>query len=159
MTLAHPTTDWDALAQAFGAVETIRDLNQREKLSKDYYYFSPILQGQLANRVADLVVRPSCEADVLAAAKICVAARVPVTVRGAGTGNYGQCIPLAGGVVLDLSKMNAVKRVEAGVAWVEPGAKLAAMDKVTRETGWELRMYPSTYRSATIGGFIGGGSG
>jgi FAD/FMN-containing dehydrogenase len=109
--------------------------------------------------VADLVVRPSCEADVLAAAKICVAARVPVTVRGAGTGNYGQCIPLAGGVVLDLSKMNAVKRVEAGVAWVEPGAKLAAMDKVTRETGWELRMYPSTYRSATIGGFIGGGSG
>ncbi|MFZ4675466.1 MAG: FAD-binding oxidoreductase [Nodosilinea sp.] len=159
MTLAHPTTDWDALAQTFGAVETIRDLNQREKLSKDYYYFSPILQGQLANRVADLVVRPSCEADVLAAAKICVAARVPVTVRGAGTGNYGQCIPLAGGVVLDLSKMNAVKRVEAGVAWVEPGAKLAAMDKVTRETGWELRMYPSTYRSATIGGFIGGGSG
>lgn len=159
MTLAHPTTDWDALAQAFGAVETIRDFNQREKLSKDYYYFSPILQGQLANRVADLVVRPSCEADVLAAAKICVAARVPVTVRGAGTGNYGQCIPLAGGVVLDLSKMNAVKRVEAGVAWVEPGAKLAAMDKVTRETGWELRMYPSTYRSATIGGFIGGGSG
>ena len=159
MTLAHPTTDWDALAQAFGAVETIRDLNQREKLSKDYYYFSPILQGQLANRVADLVVRPSCEADVLAAAKICVAARVPVTVRGAGTGNYGQCIPLAGGVVLDLSKMNAVKRLEAGVAWVEPGAKLAAMDKVTRETGWELRMYPSTYRSATIGGFIGGGSG
>ena len=159
MTLAHPTTDWDALAQAFGAVETIRDLNQREKLSKDYYYFSPILQGQLANRVADLVVRPSCEADVLAAAKICVAARVPVTVRGAGTGNYGQCIPLAGGVVLDLSKMNAVKRVEAGVAWVEPGAKLAAMDKVTRETGWELRMYPSTYRCATIGGFIGGGSG
>jgi FAD/FMN-containing dehydrogenase len=159
MTLAHPTTDWDALAQAFGAVETIRDLNQREKLSKDYYYFSPILQGQLANRVADLVVRPSCEADVLAAAKIFVAARVPVTVRGAGTGNYGQCIPLAGGVVLDLSKMNAVKRVEAGVAWVEPGAKLAAMDKVTRETGWELRMYPSTYRSATIGGFIGGGSG
>jgi FAD/FMN-containing dehydrogenase len=159
MTLAYPTTDWDALAQAFGAVETIRDFNQREKLSKDYYYFSPILQGQLANRVADLVVRPSCEADVLAAAKICVAARVPVTVRGAGTGNYGQCIPLAGGVVLDLSKMNAVKRVEAGVAWVEPGAKLAAIDKVTRETGWELRMYPSTYRSATIGGFIGGGSG
>ncbi len=159
MTLATSATDWDALAQSFGAIETLRDFNQREKLSKDYYYFSPMLQGQLADRVADLIVRPTNEEEVLAAAKICVAARVPVTVRGAGTGNYGQCIPLEGGVVLDLSKMNAVKRVEPGTAWVEPGAKLSAIDKVTRETGWELRMYPSTYRTATIGGFIGGGSG
>jgi FAD/FMN-containing dehydrogenase len=158
MTLAT-TTDWDALAQAFGAIETIRDQTQREKLSKDYYYFSPILQGQLAGLVADLVVRPASEAEVLAAAKLCVAARVPVTVRGAGTGNYGQCMPLEGGVVLDLSKLNAVKRVEPGTVWVEPGAKLAAIDRVTREIGWELRMYPSTYRTATIGGFIGGGSG
>jgi FAD/FMN-containing dehydrogenase len=159
MTLATPATDWDALAQSFGAIETLRDLNQREKLSKDYYYFSPILQEQLADLVADLIVRPTNEAEVLAAAKVCVDARVPVTVRGAGTGNYGQCMPLEGGVVLDLSKMNAVKRVEPGTAWVEPGAKLSAIDKVTRETGWELRMYPSTYRTATIGGFIGGGSG
>ncbi|WP_035991230.1 FAD-binding oxidoreductase [Leptolyngbya sp. KIOST-1] len=159
MTLASSTTDWDALAQAFGSIETIRDPNQREKLSKDYYYFSPILQGQLGDLVADLVVRPTSEAEVLRVAEICVAARVPVTVRGAGTGNYGQCIPLEGGVVLDLSKMNAIKRVEPGVAWVEAGAKLAAIDRVTRESGWELRMYPSTYRTATIGGFIGGGSG
>lgn len=159
MTLAQTATDWDALAQAFGAIETIRDLNQREKLSKDYYYFSPVLKDQLADLVADLIVRPTSEAEVLTVAKVCVEARVPVTVRGAGTGNYGQCIPLEGGVVLDLSKMNAVKRVEPGVVWVEPGAKLSAIDKVTRETGWELRMYPSTYRTATIGGFIGGGSG
>lgn len=161
MTATHPsaTTNWDALAQAFGPIETIREPNQLEKLSKDYYYFSPVLQAQLADKVADLIVRPSREAEVLAAAKVCVEAKVPVTVRGAGTGNYGQCIPLAGGVVLDLSQMNTIKRVEPGLAWVEPGAKLAAIDRVTRETGWELRMYPSTYRTATIGGFIGGGSG
>lgn len=36
---------------------------------------------------------------------------------------------------------------------------MAAFDKKTREIGWELRMVPSTYRTATIGGFIGGGSG
>ncbi|MGB3137095.1 MAG: FAD-binding oxidoreductase [Nodosilinea sp.] len=159
MTLASSATDWDSLAQTLGAVETIREPSQREKLSKDYYYFSPVLQGQLGDLVADLIVRPTSEAEVLTAARICAAARVPVTVRGAGTGNYGQCIPLEGGVVLDLSKMNAVKRVEPGTAWLEPGAKLAAIDKVARETGWELRMYPSTYRTATIGGFIGGGSG
>jgi FAD/FMN-containing dehydrogenase len=35
---------------------------------------------------------------------------------------------------------------------------MAALDKKSREIAWELRMAPSTYRSATIGGFIGGGS-
>jgi FAD/FMN-containing dehydrogenase len=45
------------------------------------------------------------------------------------------------------------------VARVEAGVRLAALDKQTRELGWEIRMAPSTYRTATIGGFIGGGSG
>jgi FAD/FMN-containing dehydrogenase len=158
---ADPPTDmnWDGFAQAFGSIETIRDPGQLARLSQDYYHFSPILQGLLADKVGDLVVRPATEAEVLTVAQVCVAARVPVTVRGAGTGNYGQCVPLAGGVIVDLSKMNAVQRVEPGTAWVEPGAKLAAIDRVTRPQGWELRMYPSTYRTATIGGFIGGGSG
>jgi FAD/FMN-containing dehydrogenase len=35
---------------------------------------------------------------------------------------------------------------------------MAAFDKQSRKIGWELRMAPSTYRTATIGGFIGGGS-
>jgi FAD/FMN-containing dehydrogenase len=158
-TTATPTVDWDAFVAMLGEIEVIRDRPQVEKLSKDYYYFSPILQAQLADKTADLVVRPTSEAEVLQVAKACVTARVPVTIRGAGTGNYGQCIPLAGGVILDLSRMIAVKWVRPGIACVEAGAKLAAIDKVTRAQGWELRMYPSTYRTATIGGFIGGGSG
>ncbi|NER79127.1 MAG: FAD-binding oxidoreductase [Leptolyngbya sp. SIO1D8] len=158
-TTATPPIDWDTFIKTLGDIEVIRDRTQVEKLSKDYYYFSPILQTQLADKTADLVVRPISEAEVLAVAKACVAAKVPVTVRGAGTGNYGQCIPLARGVILDLSRMNAVKWVRPGMACVEPGAKLSAIDKVTRSQGWEIRMYPSTYRTATIGGFIGGGSG
>lgn len=159
MTMAAPNIDWDNFIAELGDIEVIRDRTQVEKLSKDYYYFSPILQNQLADKVADLVVRPTSEAEVLQVAKACVAAKVPVTIRGAGTGNYGQCIPLAGGIILDLSRMNAVKWVKPGVTCVEPGAKLAAIDKVTQPQGWEIRMYPSTYRTATIGGFIGGGSG
>jgi FAD/FMN-containing dehydrogenase len=99
------------------------------------------------------------EAEVLRVAAVCVQFRVPLTVRGAGTGNYGQCVPLEGGVILDLGKMQAVKWVKPGLACVEPGVKLAALDKQTRDIGWEIRMAPSTYRTATIGGFIGGGSG
>ncbi|MGB3294262.1 MAG: FAD-binding oxidoreductase [Phormidesmis sp.] len=151
--------DWQTFAHDLGTVDTVTDPNQVARLSKDYYYFSPILAEQLKDKVGDLVVRPKTEAEVLEVAQACVAAKVPLTVRGAGTGNYGQAIPLFGGVILDLSAMNAVKWVKPGRACVEAGAKLAAIDRVTRPQGWEIRMFPSTYRTATIGGFIGGGSG
>jgi FAD/FMN-containing dehydrogenase len=159
MTVAKRSTDWDAFTAAIDGIEVIRDPAQVAKLSKDYYTYSPILQRLLADKTGDLVVRPATEAEVLKVAKACVEFRLPLTVRGAGTGNYGQCIPLEGGVILDTTKMQAIKWVKPGLACVEPGVKLMAIDKQTRETGWELRMTPSTYRTATIGGFIGGGSG
>jgi FAD/FMN-containing dehydrogenase len=159
MNFATDTINWSEFAASLGNIETILDPVQVAKLSKDYYYFSPVLEKRLTDKVANLVVRPQNEAEVLTVAKACVAQKVPLTVRGAGTGNYGQCIPLAGGVILDLTAMNQVKWIKPGQACVEPGAKLSAIDKLTREQGWEIRMYPSTYRTATIGGFIGGGSG
>ncbi|MEB3359053.1 MAG: FAD-binding oxidoreductase [Synechococcales bacterium] len=158
---AAPTRslDWDNFLSSLDGIESIRDPAQIIKLSQDYYTFSPILQAQLADKRADLVVRPVSEAEVLTVAAACVQHRIPLTVRGAGTGNYGQCVPLEGGLVLDLSRMQQVKWIAPGRACVEPGVKLAALDKQARETGWEMRMAPSTYRTATIGGFIGGGSG
>ncbi|MGG6295372.1 FAD-binding oxidoreductase [Leptolyngbya sp. AN02str] len=160
MTVTTPASvDWDAFTHALDGIEVIRDLAQVTKLSKDYYTYSPILVAQLDDKVGDVVVRPNSEAEVLKVAKLCVQQRIPLTVRGAGTGNYGQCIPLRGGVILDLSKMQAVKWIKPGAVCVEPGAKLIAIDKQTRDIGWELRMAPSTYRTATIGGFMSGGSG
>jgi FAD/FMN-containing dehydrogenase len=157
--LDRTTFDWDTFTSALAGIEVIRDPAQVAKLSRDYYTYSPILQSLLSDKTGDLVVRPADEAEVLRVASACVQFQVPLTVRGAGTGNYGQCVPLEGGVILDLGKMQTVKWVKPGLACVEPGVKLAALDKQTREMGWEIRMAPSTYRTATIGGFIGGGSG
>jgi FAD/FMN-containing dehydrogenase len=151
--------DWDALTSALSGIEIIREPAQVAKLSQDYYSFSPILQTQLTGKVGDLVVRPASEAEVLRVAEVCVKFKLPLTVRGAGTGNYGQCVPLEGGVILDLTRMQSIRWLKPGLACVEPGVKLAALDKQAREIGWEIRMAPSTYRTATIGGFIGGGSG
>jgi len=159
MTASTNARNWDEFCAELGDMETIRDRAQVAKLSQDYNHFSPILPSLLQDKIGDVVVRPTSEAEVLKVAKLCVKHRVFLTVRGAGTGNYGQCVPLEGGVILDLSKMNQIRRIEPGVAWVEPGVKLVAIDKQAREMGWELRMVPSTYRMATIGGFIGGGSG
>jgi FAD/FMN-containing dehydrogenase len=114
---------------------------------------------KLAEKVGDLVVRPAKVAEVLKVAAACVKYRVPVTVRGAGTGNYGQCVPLHGGVIVDMTYMQEILWVKPRVARVEAGVKLAALDKKAHDIGWEMRMTPSTYRTATIGGFIAGGSG
>lgn len=154
-----PTLDWQTFANCLDPIETILEPTQVAKLSKDYYDFSPILAQQLASKVGDIVVRPKTESEVLTVAKACVTQKIPLTVRGAGTGNYGQAIPMAGGVILDMSAMSEVKWVKPGRACVQPGAKLAAIDRTTRPQGWEIRMAPSTYRTATIGGFVGGGSG
>ena len=147
-----------AIAEALTGIEIITDPQQVTKLSLDYYHFSPILQQQLQDKRGDFVVRPKTEAEIIRVAQTCIQERIALTVRGAGTGNYGQCIPLEGGVILDLTHMNQIKSLQPGIAIVEPGVRMAAFDKKAREIGWELRMAPSTYRTATIGGFIGGGS-
>ncbi|MGL5080568.1 MAG: FAD-binding oxidoreductase [Microcoleaceae cyanobacterium] len=159
MSPAPQKINWDEVCAELANIEVIRDRTQVTKLSQDYHHFSPILQGLLSGKVGEIVVRPVSEAEVLQVARVCVQRRIPLTVRGAGTGNYGQCVPLQGGVILDLSKMNQVHWIQPGSACVEPGVKLAAFDKQAQATGWELRMVPSTYKTATIGGFISGGSG
>ena len=156
---AIQSIDWDAFSSELSGIEIISDRAQVVKLSQDYYHFSPVLQPLLSDKTGDLVVRPASEAEVLRIAAACVKFKIPLTVRGAGTGNYGQCIPLKGGVILDTTKMNSIRWIKPGLACVEPGVKMSVFDKQARETGWELRMVPSTYRTATIGGFIGGGSG
>ncbi len=149
---------YSELATELAGLEIIRDRNQVAKLSLDYYHFSPILQSQLQEKRGELVVLPTKEAEIIRVVTACVSRHIPITIRGAGTGNYGQCIPLQGGVILDLSKMNQIKWIKPGSACVEPGVKMAAFDKQAKAIGWELRMAPSTYRTATIGGFVAGGS-
>ncbi len=151
--------DWNTLASELTGIEIINDPTQVAKLSLDYYHFSPVLESQLKDKRGNIVVRPTTVAEVLEIARVCVKYKAPLTVRGSGTGNYGQCIPLNGGLILDTTRMNQINWIKPGLASVQPGVKLAAFDKEAHKIGWELRMAPSTYRTATIGGFIGGGSG
>ena len=125
--------------------------------SRDFYWYSPLLKSALDGKRADLWVRPRDEAEVLAVLAACRAARLPVTVRGGATGNYGQCVPLEGGVVLETTAMTAPIALRDGVLEAEAGAKLIDLDLWARERGWELRLWPSTKRTATIGGFVAGG--
>lgn len=129
------------------------------KRSRDFFWYSPILNRELHGLSADLVVTPTSEAEVIRVAAACARHRVPLTVRGGATGNYGQAVPLKGGVLLDMTAMTRILGAKPGWLRVEPGAKMGAIDAALAETGWELRMHPSTKRTATIGGFVAGGSG
>ena len=131
-----------------------------DRLSHDFYWYSPVLRPQLAGKTGDVVVQPISLEEVLAILRFAGKNEIPVTVRGAGTGNYGQCVPLEGGIVLDLSLMYKLEQITAdGVAVCQPGLRLAVLETEGRKKGWELRMYPSTLAKASIGGFLAGGSG
>ena len=152
-------TDWTAFAAELGDIPVITDPALVKQKSRDFFWYSPILKAQLNRLSADLIVCPRTEADVIATAALCARHRVPLTVRGGGTGNYGQAVPLHGGVVLEMTGMNRVLSMEGGLMTAEPGARLVDIDAACRPLGWELRMHPSTKRTATIGGFVAGGSG
>lgn len=126
--------------------------------SRDFFWYSPVLKRQLDHITADLVVSPRDEPELIRVLEACYRLGVPVTPRGSGTGNYGQAMPLAGGVVLSLAEMNKVKSISRGRVTAEAGTVLADIDRKTRPEQ-EIRLFPSTYNTASVGGFIAGGSG
>jgi FAD/FMN-containing dehydrogenase len=131
-----------------------------QQKSRDFYWYSPVLKRELEHVTGDLIVSPKSEAEVIRVLAACHRLGIPVTPRGAGTGNYGQAMPLSGGVVLSLAEMTEVKSIAPGRVVCQPGAIIADIDRATRtHSGQELRLHPSTYNTASIGGFIAGGSG
>jgi FAD/FMN-containing dehydrogenase len=148
----------DFLAAIAGIESSTEPIDLRRR-SRDYFWYSPILYEQLKDKVADVVVTPRDEAEVVRVAAACARHRIPLTVRGGATGNYGQCVPLRGGVVLDMARLDCVEWQKPGLVRVQAGAKLFDIDAATRPNGWELRMHPSTKRMSQIGGFVAGGSG
>ena len=152
--------DIDALESRLDGIKTERNPALVKQKSRDFYWYSPTLKRQLDTVVGDIVVFPKSEEEVIRTLAAAHALGIPVTPRGTGTGNYGQAMPLSGGIVLDLSLFNRVKEIRLGRVVAEPGAVIAAMDKETRaESRQEIRLHPSTYHTASIGGFIAGGSG
>ncbi len=130
------------------------------RLSRDFYWYSPVLRKQLDGKIADVVVHPLTVTEIQDVLGYCYANDIPVTARGAGTGNYGQAVPLHGGVLLDLSRMDQIESIGAdGTAVCQPGVRLGVLEGEARKVGWELRCYPSTVVKASVGGFLGGGSG
>ncbi len=129
--------------------------------SGDAFVYSPVLTPLLSGCLAQMLVRVHSVEAVMAVAAACSRRGVSLTLRGAATGNYGQCVPLAGGLVLDLTGLQQLRSLDGdtGVVTAEAGILLDDLDQQLQARGRALRLVPSTYRSASLGGFLAGGSG
>lgn len=148
-----------AVVAALPSLDWIKEAPKVKRLSRDFHWFSPVLKQQLEDKFAELAVRPRNEAELSAIVAACAKQRLPLNIRGGGTGNYGQLIPLHGGVIVDITRLNAIVAMRDGVVKAQAGIRLADIEAHTRPLGWELRCLPSTWRLATLGGLFGGGFG
>jgi len=148
----------DSFRQDLSDLPVLEDAGSLRMRSRDFFWFSPILKQTLEDKRADLVVVPRNKSDVMRLAAACARHRVPITVRGGGTGNYGQAVPLAGGVVLDMARVNQVIWHRPSAGRFAAGARMLDIDRALAPAAHELRFYPSTRQHATIGGFVAGGA-
>lgn len=129
-----------------------------ERASVDGSAMSPVIKDLLPLGRAQLVAHPSTAEEIAVVVGAAVRHGVPVTPRGKGTGNYGQAIPMSGGLVLDMSRARTIVEVGDGVITADAGAPLLSLEKAAQRSGQQVLMYPSTVQSS-IGGFVSGGSG
>jgi glycolate oxidase len=117
--------------------------------------FRASFDGSKLSFLPDAVVFPRKNADIGETLQLANRHRVPVTVRGGGTSLTGSGSPLRGGWVIDLSKWQRVEiDAEAGMAHVQPGAKVAAVHAAAEALGWFYPPDPASKQYSTIGGNI-----
>ena len=109
----------------------------------------------------DIVVYPSTAEQVQGVAQIAYDNDVPYLPRGAGTSLSGGAIPISGGILLQMSRLNRILEVNEvdRYAVVEPGVVNLDLSERVKPLGLYFGPDPSSQSSCTIGGNIGSNAG
>jgi glycolate oxidase len=107
-------------------------------------------------RLPDAVVLPGSAAEVSAVARWCDRVGVPLVVRGAGTGYTGGAVPLRGGIVMGLDRMNRILEIDEEnlLAVVEPNVVTGDLQRAVESVGLFYPPDPASLEESTIGGNV-----
>ena len=126
---------------------------------KLYSYDSSFLSVQ-NSYCPDIVVIPRSTREVSEILSFAFENNIPVTPRGAGSGETCGCVPAKGGIVMDLSTWNAVEEVDAQnmQVMVRPGIVHARLNEHLEKFGLFFPPDPGSTRMCTIGGMVANNS-
>lgn len=155
----------DELVASIGSENIVLDGSSIQKVLRDNSWLSPILSKHIdqlkleagkALRV-DAVISPMDVDQLRTVISLAVRHNVAMTIRGGGTSNFGQMIPLHGGLVIDIRLLNRILEITADSITVEAGALQGEIEAKARTHGQELTVLSTTYASATAAGWVAGG--
>ena len=146
-----------SLARIVGEENVLADADSLDRYTGDSLSPSRAFGAADAfERLADVVVRPGCTAEVAELVRWANERRAPVIPYGGGTGVMGAVVPARGGIVLDMKRMNRVLDVDAVsmTARVEAGIVLGDLEAVLAEHGLMIGHDPYSVPIATVAGTI-----
>jgi glycolate oxidase len=143
----------DALRQILGGDEVLVGLEEMEPYSHDEVIG---LQS-----FPEVVVRATTAQQVSQIMQLAQRERVPVTPRGAGMGLSGGAVPMSGGIILSLEKMNRILEIDAEnlMVTVEPGVITGDLHRAVEAEGLFYPPDPASLDSCSLGGNIAEGAG
>ncbi|MEO5802645.1 MAG: FAD-linked oxidase C-terminal domain-containing protein [Verrucomicrobiota bacterium] len=109
-----------------------------------------------ATHLPDAVAFPRSTKSVATILRFAHKNKIPVTARGAGFGYVGGCVPVQGGIVLSLERMNKIKEIHAGdfVAVVEPGVLTQTLQEAVERKKLYYPPDPASRADCSLGGNI-----
>lgn len=110
----------------------------------------------LRGHPADLVVLPADTQEIARIARLCHETRVPLVVRGAGTGYTGGAVPIRGGVVLSMERLNRILTIDEEnlLAVVQPAVVTGDLQDAVEARGLFYPPDPASLRESSLGGNI-----
>lgn len=109
-----------------------------------------------AAALPDVVVFADSTEDVAAVLRFASTHKIPVYTRAAGTGHIGGCVPVNGGILISVMRMNRILEINPsdGVCVTQPGVITGELQDAVREHGWYYPPDPASLKECSIGGNI-----
>ncbi len=135
---------------------------ERKLYGHDIAALPSLIRPLVGNTTPDAVVQPETEGELVELVRWAREHNIPLTPRGKASSGYGGVLPVKKGIVVDFYRMNRIIRFDpqALTTSVEPGVVWEKLDQELEKQGLTLRLYPSSYPSSTVGGWLAqGGAG